>query len=359
MKVAVVRGAFLNPFELQSFYPLKDKHEILAVSSNNPIDDDIQLPLKKLWSPTDWQMPFKYPILNRAIGDAHFLMGLESTINGFDIAHVAETYFQYTKQAIWMKRKGQIKAVVSTCWETIPHNNESLRGRRKIKEFCRGQIDHYLTPTNLAKLALIEEGVDEKKITVVPMGIDTKKFGNKHKRDGEINILFVGRLVPEKGVLELLQAYSEIRKIYPDTKLTMIGFGKLADEAIKAGAIIRRSDYDTIQEEYAEATIFCLPSQNTNTWQEQYGMALVEAMASGLPVVTTRAGAIPEVCKDGAIYSKEKDSKDLYKKLMQLIEDPQKRNQISKNGLLVSKELDVNKIAKKIERVWELALEKA
>lgn len=359
MKVALVRGAFLNPYELQNFYPLSDRHELLAISSCKPIDENIEIPLKKLWSPTDLLIPYKYQILNRLISDAHFLLGLESAIDGFDIAHVAETYYNYTKQAVLMKEKGQVKAVVSTCWETIAHNNETLTGRKKIKEFCRQRIDHFITPTKIAKKALIDEGIDDKKITVIPMGIDTSKFGNLKRNNGTINILFVGRLVPEKGVNDLLEAYKEIRKKFPNVLLTMIGTGPLMDEAIKTGAIIRRSSYESIYKEYSEATIFCLPSHNTDTWQEQYGMALVEAMASGLPVVTTNTGAIADVCKDGAIYCMEKNSKDLYQKLVVLIESQKRRDELSKKGLSVASRLDVGLVSKQIEKVWESVLKKA
>ncbi|KKU07848.1 MAG: hypothetical protein UX11_C0009G0021 [Candidatus Collierbacteria bacterium GW2011_GWC2_45_40] len=52
-KVFIVRGGFLNPFEMQNYYPLAEKFDITAVSSKFPISDKIDIPLIKLWSPTD------------------------------------------------------------------------------------------------------------------------------------------------------------------------------------------------------------------------------------------------------------------------------------------------------------------
>ena len=94
MKIFIVRGGFLNPFELQNYVSLKEKHDIKAISSKHPISDKIDLPLIKLWSPTDIpRIPFKFPILNRLFTDAHWLLGLEKVINKADIVHVAETYY--------------------------------------------------------------------------------------------------------------------------------------------------------------------------------------------------------------------------------------------------------------------------
>ena len=134
MTIKIIRGAFLNPFEIQNYYPLREKFNIEVISSKNPISDKINLPLKKLYSPTDLPaFPFKYPILNRIFGDAQQLYGLHKAIAGADIVHVAETYFGYVRQAIRAKRRGLVKKVISTVWETIPFNNQSLSGRRKNK----------------------------------------------------------------------------------------------------------------------------------------------------------------------------------------------------------------------------------
>src|SRR3989338_7268575 len=106
IKIAIERGAFLNTLELQNYYPLKNKYELRAISSHHPISENIEIPLTKTFSFTDLpNFPFKYQILNRLTVDAHYLFGLEQLLRGFDIAHVAETYYHYTRQAINTKRK--------------------------------------------------------------------------------------------------------------------------------------------------------------------------------------------------------------------------------------------------------------
>jgi len=343
-KVAIIRGAFLNPFELQNYYPLRRKYDLRAISSMHPISEDIEIPLTKTYAVTDLpNIPFKYPILNRLTVDAHYLLGLEQLLKGFDIAHVAETYYHYTIQAINAKKKGYLKKVISTVWEIIPRNNEGIWGRKWFKRQAYAGVDHFLAVTELAKKALLEEGVDEKKISVIPMGVDLKRFKPGKFNQRVTNILCVGRLVPEKGIGELAEAFRGLKGKYPNLKLTMVGDGRLP--------------YSQIHEEYQRADIFCLPSKTTPHWQEQYGMALVEAMACGLPIVTTKTGAIGEVCADAAIYAKPADANDLQSKLERLIESESSRAILVEKSLARAKaKYDCTKTAKAIDALYQKVL---
>lgn len=354
MKISIIRGAFLNPFEIQNYYPLSGRYKITCFSSKFPISSKVKFPLKKLWSPTDLPLPFKYQILNRLFKDAHYLVGLEKAIKNSDVAHVAETYYHYTLQALSAKRKGLVKKVVSTVWEVIPHNNETLPGRKKIKSVARNEIDHFIAVTEVAKQALIQEGVSPSKITVIPMGVDTKRFRpSKNKRKNPVNILFVGRLVPEKGIGELLQSYSELKKHYPKIKLTLVGSGPLINQCKKAGAIVKQIPYSKIHLEYQAADIFCLPNKPTKTWQEQYGMVLVEALSSGLPIVTSSSPVMQEVCGDSALYSLPGDSMQLTNQLSYLLENKVERNRLSRLSRRRAVKLyDHQKIARQVAKVY-------
>ncbi len=357
MKISIVRGAFLNPFELQNIYPLKDRHNIVAYSSLKPINSSVELSLVRLASPTDLPLPFKYPFLNRVFGDAHYLLGLEKRLAGSDIVHVAETYYHYTHQALVAKKKGLVKKVVSTVWEVIPHNNEGLRGRRKFKEEARNQIDHFLAVTQKAKNALLAEGVGKDKITVVPLGIDLKHFTPpvKHKNKSVLNILFVGRFVEEKGVGDLVKAFLQLKEKKLPVKLTLVGRGPLKKDFIGIkGITLAQSSYQNIPRFYSQADIFCLPSQTTPHWQEQYGMVLLEAMASGLPIITTRTGAIEEVCGRDALYVPQKSSTRLADVLEKLVLDEQLRQRLSSQVLKRARtHYDYNQAADRIEAVYK------
>lgn len=358
MKIYIVRGAFLNPFELQNYSSLKDKFSITAISSKHPISENIDLPLIKLWSPTDLpNFPFKYPILNRIFIDAQKLGRLEQVIARSDIVHVAETYFGYTHQAVMAKRRGLVRRVISTVWEIIPGNNEGIKGRKEYKRLARENVDRFLAVTEMAKAALIKEGVRPEKISVINMGIDIHKFKpvTAKKETKDINILCVARLVPEKGILDLLEAFLTMKEKNPKVKLTIIGSGPLKKELIGYKNIYLKSvPYHQMQKEYQKADIFCLPSRETKTWAEQYGMCLVEAMACGLPIVTTNSGAIPEVVGEVALISHHSNVKELKTNLEKLIYNEDLRQTLSqKSRQRAVKKYDSRKIGEQIKNIYQ------
>ncbi len=368
-KIALIRGAFLNPWEMQNYEPLVKRFNLTAFSSLKPLNKRVKLPLVKLPSPMDLpQFPYKMQTLNRTLIDAHWLFGLEQRLKGFDIAHVAETYYAYTHQTLEAKKKGLVKKVVSTCWEIIPHNNETIWGRRSWKEQALREIDHFICPTILAKQCLIKEGCRSEKISVVRMGVNLDKLkaqSSKRKatiKNSKLNILFIGRLEEEKGVWELLQAFCNLRKRYKNLQLTMIGSGSQGEKIsdfIKKSSMIRIIelkkivDYEKMGREYEKADVFVLPSKPTKNWQEQYGMVLVEAMATGLPIVASKTGAIPEVLEKAGILVKPESVIQLTKALFQMIKSERKRIKLGIEARKRAEKLfDHRKTAKKIERIY-------
>src|SRR5579872_417974 len=179
-KLAVVRGKFLNAYEMQIFEPLREKYSITAFGSLTSYHSSFTFPTIQLPSPMDIpDFAYKMPILNRAFTDAHYLFGLEKKLQGFDIVHTAETYFHYTQQALNAKRLGYVKKVVATVLENIPFNNEGIHGRKEFKKRSREELDHMIALTQRTRDALILEGADPKKVTVVSHGINTKVFTPK------------------------------------------------------------------------------------------------------------------------------------------------------------------------------------
>src|SRR5258708_4973788 len=131
-KVALVRGKFLNLYEMQSFAPLTNRFDMTAFSSLFAIHKRFPFGVVRLLSPMDLpSFPYRMQVLNRLFVDAHYLYGLEKALDGYDIAHTAETYYGYTQQCLDAKKKGYVKRVVCTVWENIPFNNEGIRGRKR------------------------------------------------------------------------------------------------------------------------------------------------------------------------------------------------------------------------------------
>ncbi len=363
-KAAIVRGTFLNAYEMQFFEPLIDRFDITAFGSMRSYHDTFAFPVKKLLSPMDLpEFPKKMAILNRLFIDAQYLFGLEVALKGFDLVHTAETYYHYTQQCLSAKRKGWVKRVIATVLENIPFNNEGIWGRKRFKKRSYQELDHIIALTERTKIALLLEGVDEQNITVIPHFIDITRFApakKREKNDRSIRILFCGRLEGYKGVYELLYAFSLLLKTY-DITLTLVGEGSqkrgLQTMARRLGVEHRvfyeTASYEDMPTVYANADIYVAPSKETQTWQEQYNTTLLEAQASGLPIVTTYSGGIPENVGDAALFAHPGDAYSLVQQLRRLLDDPTLRETYGKKARARAERYHDKMIgAKKIEEVW-------
>lgn len=372
-KIAVVRGKFLNAYEMQIFEPLIKKYDITAFGSKTSYHSNFAFPTVQLPSPMDIpDFPYKMPFLNRTFVDAHYLFGLEERLKGYDIVHTAETYFHYTQQAITAREKGYVKKVVATILENIPFNNEDIWGRKQFKKRAREKLDHMIALTKRTKDTLILEGADPKKITVISHGIDTKRFipsrnwlqQEKNKKD--FTILFSGRLEIYKGIYEIIYA---AKLLLMDTdvkdfnlKFIFVGEGsekeKLIELEKKLGIkkyITHKSvAYNAIPSEYQKADIFWAPSKPTATYQEQYCTALLEAQAAGLPIVTTFSGGIPENIENAGVVVGPGDFYSLKNAVKDFLLKPQKRIEYAKRARKRAEDVhDVHVIAKQLDILYK------
>jgi glycosyltransferase involved in cell wall biosynthesis len=357
--IYLLRASHANEFELQNYAPIAQDLHINIITSHNPLTP-VSMPTTQLWSPTDLpDLLFRRQLLNRLIGGEQWLLGLEKEVveryNDLNhcIIHTAETYTPYTHQAVELKKAGVIQKLVCTCWETIPHNNEKFARLRKWKAEAYKHIDVFHTPTERAKQALVAEGVDPSKIMVIPYGVDLSRFhpplqGRRTlKVDHRPLIVTVARLAKEKGIDDVVAVAEEL----PDYDFLLVGRGTYNPR----GSNIKTTSvpYSEIHKIYQKADVFFLPSITTPTWEEQYGMALVEAMACGLPVVTTNSGAIPEVVGDAGITVEEGNVDKMVKTVRSILTSPdmpKKYSALSHDR--ATKLYDCQKVAQKLKTLY-------
>lgn len=354
---------------MQTYEPLIINYDITAFGSLHSFHKTYKFPAKYLLSPVDIlnisnlliPQRFTLGVLNRLFVDSHYLFGLEKNLIGFDIAHTAETYYHFTRQAISAKEKGQVKKVVVTVWENIPFNNEGIRSRKRFKKDVLENADHFIAVSGLARDALVKEGCSPDKITVISPGIDTKLFKPvKKKNNSIVNILFCGRLEDEKGIFDILKAIKELKK--ENLQFFFVGKGteeekmRRLEEKWAISHLIKHTalPYDKMPEVYDKADIFIAPSKNTKYWQEQFGMSILEAMASGLPIITANSGAIPENVGNAALLIEPGDWKTLALTIKKLSQDIQLRETLGKKARKRAvKHYDIHVVAQKIDQIYK------
>jgi glycosyltransferase involved in cell wall biosynthesis len=175
----------------------------------------------------------------------------------------------------------------------------------------------------------------EQDIRIIHNGVDTRLFSPRTGRQIEygINVLCVGRLIERKGQHHLLEAFARLPQgLRPRIRLTLVGTGDaetaLHERAKQLGldadvAFLGFVPREAMPELYRNADVFVLPSQS-----EGMSMALLEAMASGLPVVVTDTGGSSELVRPGVngFIVRWEDTQALADALTGLAEDSQLRN---------------------------------
>ena len=203
-------------------------------------------------------------------------------------------------------------------------------------------------------------------VRVIPNGIDLDVYNPdvtpiRHLRDDNLNILFVGRLEKRKGLGDLLRAYRAITSRIPHARLIIVGDGPLRGRAEAYIARHRLSNVlmagyvpETVKPRYYNsADIFCAPA----TGAESFGIVLLEALASGLPVVATEVPGYMSVLESGkdSITVPPKNWRELAASLVILARDAELRRRLSDYALHKARRYSWDVVASEIVGVYQEA----
>ena len=241
------------------------------------------------------------------------------------------------------------------------HNDpQTMKGSRSIKErenildkctavFCVSQYvkNQFIEGLyiNLHKVFVLYNGVDRK----------LTKFPFKKKE-----VLFVGRLVPEKDFDLYVDLIKSIASKYPDWIFNLIGSFKLGEiDSINSyvSKVSRKfetigpqakfygfKDQNFVQDKMKDSSIIIIPS----LWQEPFGMVVAEAMSNGIAIIASKVGGIPEIVKENGILIEGINAEKLKASLIELLENKEKRilfqkkswNNFKLSSIKSSKKLD-------------------
>lgn len=206
------------------------------------------------------------------------------------------------------------------------------------------------------------------KYNIIPNGIDLPHFANasplEEFSDGKVNIVFVGRMEKRKGLRYLLEAYARLRQEFPDTRLIIVGPGRVS-RGLKR--FVKRNElkdvvftggvpYDDLPRYYHSADIFCAPA----TGHESFGIVLIEAMAAAKPIVATNIEGFRCVIRHGeqGLLVPPRDSRALANALTLLLRNPSLRKRMGERGRKGVEQYDWKCVAARVVDYYETLLEK-
>jgi glycosyltransferase involved in cell wall biosynthesis len=382
MKVGLIRGAYLSQFEMQTYEHLLPEVDLEAfrIRINRFNTDIIRVPIRRLpciddpFTLISPKLGFYFDLfLQATCGLDYYHFGLVKALAEKDIAHTMETFNAFSHQALQAKRRYGTKLAV-TVWENRPYAAERFAAKRRMKYEVLREADLFLAMTPRAGQCLVLEGADPKKIQVAPPGIDLERFRPRPKPEpwlkrlglepDDFVFLSVAALCWEKGVYDILHAFKKLMLENPSSKLKLVFAGggpdkdKLQALASRLGladrVVFARFPYEEMHDGYNLADVFMLASVPRPGWLEQFGYVLPEALASGLPIITTSSGSIPEVVGESALIVPPADFLALNDAMRTLYLDKNRRGELSRSGReRAEREYDCAANASRIKQAYE------
>ena len=275
----------------------------------------------------------------------------------FDVLHVHEPLAPSLSVLACWAANGPIVAT----WHSSMDKSRMMLTLSKLAQTAMEKVSARIAVSEAARTTLIKHvGGDA---VVIPNGVDISTFMNAKPMFGwpgiNQSIVFLGRGdEPRKGLSVLVEAYPEIRRQHPNVRLLIAGPGEPADTLKKLSREDRASvtvlgmvapqDKASV---LASGTIYVAP----NTGGESFGIVLLEAMASGTPVVASDLEAFKRVLDNGkaGITFENENSDDLARVVSDLLSDPTRCAELSAQGKLRAAEFDWSVVAERIVDVYE------
>lgn len=229
--------------------------------------------------------------------------------------------------------------------------------------------DIILVNTEFAKKQYIALGAPAEKIKIIPQGIATKDFAFVAKpkpTNAPVALLSVGRFHADKGHKYVLQALPELIKHGYNLRYTLVGTGpdriqleKMVEELHLENVVSFHSSISEqkIKEIYANSHIFIFPSLKAidGFHEETQGVAIQEAQASGLIVIATKTGGIPECVEDGksAFLIDDRNATAIADKIRWIIDNPQQWHEWQHNARnYVETHFDIDAIGDRLMQIY-------
>jgi len=233
--------------------------------------------------------------------------------------------------------------------------------------FSEGDV--FLVEGTYMRQRLIELGCPPEKVLVQHLGIDLSKlhFQPRMLKENQVRVLFAGSFREKKGLPYAIRAFAKVRERYPNMELVIIGDGNMREELLDlvqdlqlvgCTRFLGYQPYSNFIEELYKAHIFLAPSVTAKDGDTEGGapVSIIEAQATGMPVLSTYHADIPEVVLDGksGFLVPERDIESLAQRLSYLVEHPYIWESLGRVGRRhIEQKYNLETQVDKLERIYD------
>ncbi len=295
----------------------------------------------------------RVPVINvpilRGISFALFSF-LKALRKDFDIIHAHYAIPQGLAGAL-IKKVRKKPLVITVHGSDLTVLGES-RLYRPVLKWVLDEADLIIAVSRYMKGLLINLGIDAEKIRIIYSGVDSHATAEGDTR----RVVFVGALVRQKSVDSLIEAFKDIKEGFPDAGLVIVGDGpeRKGLEALVSRLGVPDVEFkgyaDDLDSMFTSRSVFVLPSS-----KEGFGLAILEAMARGVPVVASKAGGIPEIIHDGqnGYLFTTANPQSLAEAVKKVFKDDDVRAKLINGGLETVKNFTWKAMAEETDELYE------
>jgi colanic acid/amylovoran biosynthesis glycosyltransferase len=295
---------------------------------------------------------------------------LNTGLEAYDIVHAH--FGPRGIQCALLKRVGLIKGKLLTSFYGYDATKVPIRGGPHVYRLLFQEADAILCLTRLMKKQLIGLGCPEEKAIIHYVGVDMRRFSflpRQKRPDGSIRFITASRLVEKKGLEYAIRAVAKVAQRFPGLEYRIVGDGPIRKDLegligeLKVEKVVQLLGWKT-QEEVVklleETDIFLAPSVTAKDGDEEgKPKTLIEALARGMPVVSTYHSAIPELVQDGVFgfLVPERDVEALAAKIEHLATHPEIWTEMGRAGRIhVQQNYDIEDLNDKLVGHYEQLL---
>lgn len=205
---------------------------------------------------------------------------------------------------------------------------------------------------------------------ILPFAVNTEQFKAIKQKEKESIwkqwgvcgpvIGYVGRLIPEKGIRTILKVLETLNPACWGG-MVFLGSGPLKQEindwawghGWQDKVVVRLVKHSDMPTQLPGLDVLIAPSQTSTNWREQFGRMLIEAMASGVPVISSDSGEIPHTVGDAGLIIPESDAGGFAKALVNVLESSSLQDDLRGKGFIRSRLFSVDALAPRYAECWE------